>query len=120
MEQVLDSRDLQKQIDVLTKQRAEYGIDWERAHPYDADELEQLLNVRAEVEKYSSEWKYGAFLIQSKYFTEYCEQMVEDVGDLPSNIPSYIVIDWDATAENLKEDYMEVDFAGYTWLVRID
>jgi hypothetical protein len=43
---------------------------------------------------------------------------LEDVGDLPRGIPSYIVIDWAATADNLKVDYTEVDFDGVTYLVR--
>jgi hypothetical protein len=33
-------------------------------------------------------------------------------------LPDWIVIDWDATADNLKVDYTEVEFDGVTYLVR--
>jgi hypothetical protein len=86
------------------------------------DEAEELIALRAlaeEAEGYSNgDWQHGATLIREEYFTEYAEQLCKDIGDIPENIPDYLVIDWAATAENLKVDYTEVDFDGTTYLVR--
>lgn len=84
----------------------------------DARELLILEALNEEGSSVTSDWAYGELLIHEDYFTEYCKEMLDDCGDLPSNMPDYIVIDWDATAENLKADYTEIDFDGTTYLVR--
>ena len=43
---------------------------------------------------------------------------MSDIGDLPKNIPRYIEIDWDKTADNLKQDYTSVTFDGADYYVR--
>jgi antirestriction protein len=40
---------------------------------------------------------------------DFAYQLAEDVGDIPQDIPSYIVIDWEATARNIMFDYFESD-----------
>ena len=45
-------------------------------------------------------------------------ELVSDIGDMPREIPPYIEIDWEATAENIRADYMSVDFDGVTYYVR--
>ena len=40
---------------------------------------------------------------------DFAWQLAEDVGDIPRDLPSYIVIDWEATARNIMFDYFEVD-----------
>ena len=82
------------------------------------DELKALKALAEEAEGYAPDWYHGATLIHENHFTEYCQEMLEDCGDLPKGLPSYIVIDWEATADNLKQDYTEVDFYGETYLVR--
>ncbi len=99
----------QDEVEDLT----EFGFDED-----DAEELKVLKALAEEASQYASDWKHGATLIHEDYFTEYCEEMVKDIGDLPNEIPSYLVIDWEATAHNLKADYTEVDFDGETYLVR--
>ena len=81
------------------------------------EELSSLKAVAEECENYA-DWKHGATLINYMYFTEYCMELLKDIGDLPQDIPSYIAIDEEETAENLKADYMEVDFDGETYLMR--
>jgi hypothetical protein len=49
---------------------------------------------------------------------DYCQELLEDIGDIPKGLPGYIVIDWEATAENLKADYSTVDFDGQTYYYR--
>lgn len=84
----------------------------------DGLELHALKALADEAEGYSPDWKHGTTLIAEDYFPEYCQQLLADIGDLPRNLPDYLVIDWDATAENLKADYTEVDFDGTAYLIR--
>lgn len=83
----------------------------------EGQELKTLQNL-AEQGEGSADWQYGETLIRESYFTDYCEELVGDIGDLPREIPSYIVIDWDATAENIKADYSEIDFDGVSYYIR--
>ena len=48
---------------------------------------------------YSGEYESGA---------EFAEQMVADMGYINNNIPSWVEIDWQATWENLSDDYAEI------------
>jgi hypothetical protein len=52
----------------------------------------------------------GVTLVHERYFKEYAKQLAEDIGATSSNAawPLYH-IDWDAAAEELKQDYCEVD-----------
>ena len=81
----------------------------------DIDELTELEELKEEV---GSEWKYGVQLIPVDDFVEYCQELCDDIGDLPKDLPSYIVIDWDATANNIKQDYSETHFQGEDYLYR--
>jgi hypothetical protein len=77
------------------------------------DELKELREIEAEV----SGWRYGETLIPEEDFVSYCRGLLEDIGDLTA-MTWYIAIDMDATAENLKADYVEVEYLGNTYLVR--
>ena len=48
---------------------------------------------------YSGEYESGA---------EFAEQMVSDMGYVNNNIPSWVEIDWQATWDNLSDDYTEI------------
>jgi hypothetical protein len=84
----------------------------------DVRELKALRTLAEEAEGYAEDWKHGATLIRESYFEEYCEELCKDTGDLPKEIPHYIVIDWEATAQNIRMDYTEVDYDGVAYLVR--
>ena len=84
----------------------------------DGEELKALKEFVEEAEGCAEDWRHGATLIRESYFEEYCEELCTDIGDLPKEIPSYIVIDWAATAQNLRVDYTEVDYDGVAYLVR--
>lgn len=143
-----DSRDFEERIDDLEGDKAAFEEDVENAedalndadedaddlHTLQADldaakealagwekeygeELTKLQAFREEVEGYC-DWRHGEQFIAEEKFTEYCEELVSDIGDLPRDLPSYIVIDWDKTAENLKVDYSEAELEGNTFLFR--
>ena len=86
-------------------------------------ELKQLLDLMTELkglggdEKWRGDW-YPITLIRDSYFKEYTQELLEDCGDLPANIPHYIAIDWETTARNIRVDYTQVDILGSTYWTR--
>ncbi len=98
----------------ITKAEGELS-DWDDEN---GDERKELEAFDEEGRDNCSEWDDGATLIAKDHFTEYAEEMTKDIGDMPQNIPSYIVIDWEATAENLKADYTTVDWGDSEFYVR--
>lgn len=82
--------------------------------PY--DRWRELVAFRDEVNH--PEWNYGVILILEADFTKYVKEYIADIGALPRDLPDWVVIDWDATAENIRGDFMSVDFEGQTYLYR--
>jgi predicted nuclease with TOPRIM domain len=139
---IIDTRDLQERleeleakrdaIDEAIEQRDETEAD-ETASPeafekaveelekleadFDEDEQKELAELESLSEEIS-EWKDGATMIPESEFVEYCQELLEDIGDLPKDLPGYIAIDWEKTADNLRADYSEVEYQGTTYLVR--
>lgn len=68
-------------------------------------------------EQWRGDW-YPLILIRDDYFVDYCEELVSDIGDMPKDIPSYIVIDWEQTAENIKTDYFCIEINGTDYWTR--
>ena len=127
----LDSRDLIERRDELLEEKgvADLDDDDDSAEVLDAvgklngfteeqqDELTELEAVISEIgEDYASD---GVTLIPESEFVEYVEEMLKDCGELPRDIPHYIVIDWDATADNIKQDYSSLGFERVTYLYRV-
>lgn len=67
-------------------------------------------------EQWRGDW-YPVTLIRDSHFTDYAEQLIEDIGD-HGDLPGYIVIDWEATARNIRVDYSSVEFDGVTYWYR--
>jgi len=61
---------------------------------------------------------YPLTLIRDSYFTDYARELLEDCGVLPKDLPSYIEIDWEATACNIQQDYASVKVDGDTYWYR--
>jgi hypothetical protein len=80
-------------------------------------ELEVLRELESDLVS-ESEYKYGMTLIAEDHFEDYCRELVEEIGDLPKDFPSYIEIDWHQTSENLRVDYSEVQINGNTYYYR--
>lgn len=81
-------------------------------------ELQALESLQDEASGYAGDWRHGATLVRDSYWVEYVQDMLADIGDLPRDLPGYIAIDWDKTADNIKVDYTSVDFDGVTYWVR--
>jgi len=106
--EVLDSRDL---IEALEEIEADEDAD--------EDALELAQSIRELADEGIEDWQYGAAFIREDYFTEYAQQLAEDIGAVDSNAAwplSYIA--WEAAAEALTQDYTTVSFQGSTYYVR--
>jgi hypothetical protein len=68
-------------------------------------------------EKWRGDW-YPVTLIADCHFTEYAREMLEDCGTIPRDLPSWVEIDWDATARNVRADYTPVEIDGGTYWYR--
>ena len=135
---IIDSRDIIERIDYLVQLQDDFQEDNElEDYPgyeeseedskwYEWDESEEgfelnkLQELTNEVQDYAEDWENGCILIRDNYFSEYAEELVKDIGDLPKDIPSYLYnnIDWDGVAEDIQQDYTEVDFDGVSYWVR--
>lgn len=70
-------------------------------------------------EQWEGEW-YPVTLINDEHFVDYCEELVNDIGGLPTDLPIYIRnnIDWEGVADDLRVDYTSAEFSGNTFLWR--
>ncbi len=87
--------------------------EWENEH---IERLSNLKELNEEMES-NSEFQYGITLIDEDDFTKYVEEMGDEIYSLDV-IPNWVVVNWDATAENVKADYSEIEFEGNTYLYR--
>jgi hypothetical protein len=132
---VLDIRDLIERFEELESEQEDLKGEWDGLSELDApaeylewekengEELDQLREILEELagnggdEQFRGDW-YPVTLIEDDYFTEYAQELVSDIGDVPRDIPSYIVIDWEATANNIKGDYTSIDIGANTYWYR--
>jgi len=135
---VIDSRDVIERIDELEGERNDLSSALSEAQESDSpaqlvgelqrsleewddangDELKALKALQDEAEGYAPDWKHGCGLVRYSHWVAYVQEMLEDIGDLPKDLPHYIEIDWDRTAENIKVDYTTVEFDGVEYFVR--
>ena len=111
-EDFIDSRDIIARIKYLE-------IDDDCNDEDENNELNALRDLQKQCEDYFSDWSYGVTLINEDYFTEYAQELAEDIGaiDRDSNWPA-CHIDWDEAADHLKMDYSCVDFDGVEYWAR--
>lgn len=130
IDDIIDSRDIMARIDELQSKRDdledETGTDDEdekkaaqqALEEWDDENEEELEMWKAVADSGIADFNYGVQLINENYFIRYCQELLQDIGDLPHNLPGYIVIDWEATADNIKADYTEIDIGGNAYFVR--
>lgn len=130
---IIDSRDVIARIEELEAEAREFwefrnpdgdydedgdDSDWESECWQDASELMSLKMLQAEASR-CEDWAYGAQLIRDSYFTEYAEQLADDIGAIDSNAEWPLnYINWELAAESLKQDYTAVEFEGVTYWLR--
>ena len=140
---VIDSRDLIARLEELadaetreTEARQEYQnacdtwtLNGRQGEPpdlpdtyLDDDEHEELNALRAICDEGESfpDWGYGVTLIRDSYFTEYAQELAEDIGAISHDAQWPLAyIDWDRAANALKMDYSTVEIEGCTYYGRM-
>jgi hypothetical protein len=94
------------------------GLDVDSGEVEELDKLQSLLEELAGNggdEEWEGDW-YPLTLIADSYFEEYMDQMLEDCGELPKDLPCYLRITVDYAA--LQMDYTSVEFDGNTYWYR--
>ena len=86
--------------------------DWQEENQAELDELNAL---EREVGR---EWMHGETLIPESEFVSYTQELADIIGATAGDGSSWLVIDGEATAEGLKQDYSEAEFQGTTYLFR--
>lgn len=123
---VIDIRDILERFEELEDELQQDDIMYtnDGSTPDEArEELDNLAAILGELRGYGGDeqWRgdwYPVTLIRDSYFTEYAEELIKDCEGLPRDIPSYIEIDWEATADNIKVDYSTVDIDGTEYFYR--
>lgn len=116
----IDSRDVIARIEELEETLAgDYVLDG--AYSFESTDTikKELIALKALAEQgedYAPDWKYGAQLIHKDYFKTVMDEMLEDCGYIPRDLPSWmtITVDYDA----LNQDYTAIDFDGQTYYIR--
>ena len=85
---------------------------------YWEDEYQQIEAINEIEDEVGGEFEDGCLLIEEDYFEDHVEDMLVDCGYIPKDLPSWIEIDWEATAENVKQDYSELEYKGDTYYFR--
>ena len=88
---------------------------WKEYFEEELKEIEEIDDVENEL---GSEFEYGVTLVDVDDWEEYVEELLEDTGYIPKDFPSWIEIDWKATANNVRQDYTEVTYQGNSYLGR--
>ena len=114
---VIDIRDIIARVEELEPQVDAIG---EGEH---IAEWNMLTRILYELKGYGGDeqWRgdwYPITLIDDRYFVEYVQDLLDDCGELPRDLPHYIEIDWRATARNIQTDYSSVDVDGRTYWYR--
>lgn len=125
----IDVRDIIARVEELRDEREASEIpENEYGGPNDtwADEREELAKLEGVLgdlkgyggdEQWEGDW-YPITLIHERAFTDAMRELVQDIGDLPREIPNYLEIDWEKTAENLRADYSSVEIDNSTYWYR--
>jgi hypothetical protein len=82
------------------------------------DELNSIREIDELEDEVGREFEHGCTLIPIEEFEDYCKDLLKECGYISKDFPSWIVIDYDETANNMKEGYTEVEFRGDTYLFR--
>jgi hypothetical protein len=117
----LDTRDLYAELADLDA-RAEWDDeDDENPDPLDESEQERRTALRELFDEIGEDaGRYGETMIPDYAFTEYAEDLADDLGLIDSsNSWPNCHIDWQAAANSLRQDYTEVTFDGTDYLIRL-
>ena len=119
-EDILDVRDIIARVEFL---ESADDVDQD-AGSEDQQELEQLWAVLEQCKGYGGDeqWRgdwYPITLIRDDYFTEYAQELAEDIGAIsPQATWPLNCIDWERAARELQMDYSTVEYNDVTYWYR--
>lgn len=133
----IDVRDIIARVEELESARDDFtapnrdgyqthiGADeiWTAANPDDAAELATLTAILDQLKGHGGdeEWRgdwYPVTLIADFAFEDHARELLEDCGTIPKDLPWYVAIDWETTAENIRVDYSAVDVGSTVYWYR--
>lgn len=135
---ILNVSDITDRVEELETERDEYepptelaalynavpnATAWGMENRHDEVELAELLALLDDLRgnggdhQWRGDW-YPGYLIRDSYFVDYARETVQDCGYIPADLPTWIVVDWDATADQVREDYTNTDIDGVTYWFR--
>lgn len=138
---ILDTRDLAEkrtelQEEILTAFNEQFNTEHEsfddidfNSDEYDADDISDFEDIWndemthiSEIDSiediFSSEFDYGVTLVENDDFEDYTRELLEELGYIPKDFPTWIEIDWSATSANVEQDYTDVTYRGTSYLGR--
>lgn len=121
---IIDVRDIIARVEELeTEIKSSENVYVSENEAAAIDESEMLQSILAELvgyggdEQWRGDW-YPVTLVCDSYFTTYARDLLEECGTIPRDLPSWVEIDWEATARNVRVDYTPVDIDGCTYWYR--
>ena len=82
------------------------------------EEIDQITCIDEVEDEIGSEFDFGVTLIPEDDFTDYVKDLLKGCGYISDDLPTWIEIDWEATAKNVKQDYSELEYEGETYFYR--
>lgn len=119
---MIDSRDIVERFEELEAEREalagesndEDRKEWDEEN---GEELKTLRNLIEQIDGYAGDnASDGVGLIRDSYFNAAMDELLEDIGDIPKDLPSYLTITVDYKA--LQMDYTSCEFDGVTYWFR--
>jgi hypothetical protein len=105
-----DMEDIEEYTDIPFGDKSIF--EWENDNDFDIQHVDEI----NEIENNCSDFNYGVELIRDYDFEDYCREIVND--ELGYNLPWWIEVDWEATSDNIQQDYTEVEYQGATYYFR--
>ena len=122
---IIDARDIIARVEELESDVADgYTFEqWAAENEPQAQELALLRAILEDLKGYGGDeqWEgdwYPVTLIRDSYFTDYAQELLEDCGDIPKNLPPYVHIDWERTARDIRTDYSAIEIDGVAYWYR--
>ena len=107
--------DLQTEVDKATEALEEWNFSLAGEEFTVLEELLNDLRDKGGDHQWEGDW-YPVSLIRDSYFTRARDELLEDIGELPKNLPSYLKIEVDYDA--LQQGYSSVEYNGVTYWAR--
>jgi hypothetical protein len=121
---IIDVRDIIERVEELESElqgETPDGTTWKGTE--EAEELTALRALLGELAgaggdaQWRGDW-YPVTLIRESHFVGYVQELLEDCGTIPKDLPHYVHIDWERTSRDIRTDYSGAEFHGVTYWFR--